>query len=538
MWTVISALTLYFLSTIIYQRNFFALMPLNSVFQVKNIDGMVWESVFDTFRFSDLFLLLPCGCLAATWFGYFRGRIRGKGFSHSRAVRGTVYCVALWLFGHVCSELDKEPKEPLKDIDTSSSFLQQTGSRIRGKFMTHDDYLFNNGLDLYLCWSIGDIFPHITLDKQERQNISDFIQSQKNLLSGSPRKKELSVQALPQKPNLLIIMIESFETWPLEYRVKGKPALPLMDSLTKAEGTLYFPHLVSQISLGHSSDGHLITLTGLLPLREAAAVTDFADNDYPTLIKAFKEKYGGNAFEIISDNSTIWNQNVTYPRYGFEAMYEWKNMDPYFKSGWEERDSCWSRFTADYMSKTTTPFAGMTVSLSLHTPYRSAIPGYPEIDALPIDPESKHYLKVCRMDEMYISRILDVLKRRGIYEQTIVVITGDHMAFGLAEKHRPPEIADKEKYIPLIVLNSGFKTLTLPETAGQIDIYPTLLDILGLEQYRWPGVGISLLRQSPGAAVIRTLEEPDGITPEEYARQTRAWAISDQMIRANYLNDY
>lgn len=534
LWAALATLTLYIEVTLVYQRNFSTLMPLNSVFQLKNVDGMVWDSAFATCHMADLWLTAPAAMLAALWIRFFRPYMRGKALGHTFARRATIVGCAIWLAAQSWATLAYTSENPYTEAE--SGFVHDMTAKFRGKIMHRTDYLYHNGLDVYLAWSTGDFFPGIRLDKTDRRLIDSFMRRQ-HLMD----KESGFMTTLPDstdtgsRRNLLIIMVESLENWPLEYKIGGKPCLPLLDSLTKSPGTLYFPHLVSQASVGHSSDGHLICLTGLLPLRELAAVTDFYDNEYPSLIKAFKEKYGGHAYEIISDDPTMWNQSDTYVRYGFDKLYDRDDIDPARKSGWTGRDRYLADFTAGFLSKAETPFAVMAVTLSLHTPYRSTISGYQEIDAADIDPQSKHYLKICRMDEAYICQILDTLKKRGIYEQTTVVITGDHNAHSLFDNVRPPEISGQEKFIPLIVLNSGHGTRTYPMPAGQIDIYPTLLDILGLHDYRWRGVGLSLLRHAPGGATRRDGDIYGNPARDERERQKTAWDVSDLMIRSNYL---
>lgn len=537
LWCVLALLTLFFESNLVYERNFSTLMPLNSVFQIKNMNGMVWESAIFTCCWTDLWLLCPGSALGILWLTVFRKRLKGKRYSRKSAIAGTAAGISIWVCAQICSTSAYEAQNPYPDPERGSGFVHDMHTKLRGKIMNRLHYLYYNGLDAYLVWSAGDFFPQISLDQKDRKLIADFIRAQTDMDAAHPIKVQRQDSVQRRVPNLLVIMVESFENWPLEYHINGKPALPLLDSLIKTPGTLYFPHLISQVSVGHSSDGHLIDLTGVLPLRESAAVTDFYDNDYPSIFKAFHEKYGGHTFEIISDEPSMWNQSETFRHYGFEKLYDYSDIDPAHQTRWITRDRFLTDFTAGFLKGTPTPFAGMAVTISLHTPYRATIAGYPEIDSADIDPQSIHYLKVCRMDETYICKMLDALKRRGILDQTVVVITGDHHAHSLFDGVRPPEIAGKEKFIPLIVLNTGFKTHTFPEPAGQIDIYPTLLDILGLEDYKWRGVGLSLLRHTPGGATLRTGETVGTVSADERERQNRAWDVSDLLIRSNYLSN-
>lgn len=527
LWTGIGIFTIYLLIAVSYWRNFGSMMPHSAIFQVGNVDNMVLESAQATFKLVDLLLFIPLAGLITGWFLYWRDHKRELFFNPKEKKLFLYIMVGTWSVLRIISFIHYE-------INDSSyhNIFDDIKAKYRGKLTTRFNYILNNGMEMYLLWGFNDFFPARELDSADRKFINEFLNQQNELWKPSPPTRVRPMT----KPNLLIIMVESFETWAIDYKINGKPVLPYLDSLTRAPGSLYFPHLVSQVSDGHSSDGHLIDLTGLLPLRENAAVTDFYDNDYPSLPKAFKQKYGGHTYEIISDVPSMWKQTETFRHYGFEKLYHFDHIDPEHKSSWTQRDSYLCKYMEQFVDTVQQPFAAMCVTLSLHTPYRTEIKGYPEIDCSDIDPQSVHYLKVCRMDEQYIRRIINALSRRGIYDNTVIAITGDHCAYSLFNEHRPASVAGREKFIPLLVLNTGFPTKTYTETAGQADIYPTLLDILDLGDYKWRGVGVSLLRYTPAGAMRRNNELVGNSSSAEKERQKKAWDVSDLLIRSNELS--
>ena len=50
------------------------------------------------------------------------------------------------------------------------------------------------------------------------------------------------------------------------------------------------------------------------------------------------------------------------------------------------------------------------------------------------------------------------------------------------------DIISPERFTPLIVLNSPVH-LRYEKVMGQVDLYPTLLDLLGADDYPWRGLG-------------------------------------------------
>lgn len=74
------------------------------------------------------------------------------------------------------------------------------------------------------------------------------------------------------------------------------------------------------------------------------------------------------------------------------------------------------------------------------------------------------------------------------------------------------------------------------EVMGQIDMYPTLLNLLQLDGYYWTGLGESILNpEKKGFAVGSQMNvEGEGYSPEDEDFAKEAYDISDEMIRFNY----
>ena len=96
------------------------------------------------------------------------------------------------------------------------------------------------------------------------------------------------------------------------------------------------------------------------------------------------------------------------------------------------------------------------------------------------------------------------------------------------------------QYVPLIVLNSPVGD-RYDKVMGQIDIYPTLLQLFGLEDYAWKGLGHSILDPNKPAFAVNSLGQIEGsaenLTDEETAHARRIYDISDLIIATDYFKD-
>ena len=120
------------------------------------------------------------------------------------------------------------------------------------------------------------------------------------------------------------------------------------------------------------------------------------------------------------------------------------------------------------------------------------------------------------------------------------MITGDHEGLAgdrktILESASAQGIVSPEQMTPFIVLNSPVGG-RIDDVMGQIDMYPTLLSILGLEDYRWKGMGQNILADGRAAAAISSmtgeiLGDTVAAGPDAMRNLRQARRISDIMIR-------
>ena len=86
-----------------------------------------------------------------------------------------------------------------------------------------------------------------------------------------------------------------------------------------------------------------------------------------------------------------------------------------------------------------------------------------------------------RFTDLHIGRLLDELRARGLYDRTVIVVTGDHgEGFGEhgVELHGYHLYAAQTR-VPLIIRVPGLAPRHAATPAGHVDILPTLVDLAG-----------------------------------------------------------
>ena len=363
-------------------------------------------------------------------------------------------------------------------------------------------------------------------------------------LAQRPRRSERP-EAIKPRRNCVIIFVESFESWVVGLTVEGNEIMPHLNARMQESTTLYAPCVLTQTNGGRSIDGQLLILAGLLPLKNGTYSALYPDHTYYTLQKAMKELHGSRNYLLTTDKTKTWNQGIIARSFGTDTIVS----EPDFQK--TERikrhhlgDRAFFRQAADKMRNGELWPVGETgfvqlVTYAMHNPFiiPKQLRSIRFSNAIP--DVMSNYMTAAHYTDEGLGIFLDYLKSRPDYDDTLIVITGDHEGLadyrnGLCQTEAGRGIVSEHQYTPFIVLNSPV-AMRCDEVMGQIDIYPTLLDLLGLDDYRWHGLGHSILTpQRPSAAVGNQLTVEGEADEATVDRLRRAFTVSDEIIRHDY----
>ncbi len=148
------------------------------------------------------------------------------------------------------------------------------------------------------------------------------------------------------------------------------------------------------------------------------------------------------------------------------------------------------------------PFFALLWNTETHRPYTWAgMP--PEMAAAS---EYERYLALLLRGDALFGQFYEGLRRAGHLEDTLVVVTGDH-GEGHRRSGRPwhvshgSQVFEDDVHVPLLFLHPSLGTVEVDTLNTQADLFPTLLDVLGLPVPENLD-GRSLARPYPGKPVF------------------------------------
>lgn len=513
-WTPMTLLTVWAVGQLCYCRAYDDLMPWQSLTLTDNVNTTLMNSTLSLMRWHDLlivvpFLLLVVACLLGR-------RVKGDRGCHVKPFLVTLLaCLGAALVGYGTIGENYE-KRYLHNFSNKGYFIQ-------------------NGLIPYGIYSLYQTFVmNHSLTDEERAMVQRFLQEE------CPHYSDNAYCAVPQR-NLVVIIVESLHTWPIGMEVDGREVTPVLNGLVKSDGTIYVPHVLFQTSHGHSSDAHFIYNTGLAPLRDGAVAVNYGDGPYPSLAEALE---GYDCREVICTPGMNWNQTMTSRTYGFEVLY---TRDDLNAAGALARhnnidDAALTDFAATLLPQLRQPFFLEMVTMTMHVPFTNGKSRPSWITASDtLNVEARDYLNCVNITDSCIGAFIKGLQRFDLLDNTMVAIVSDHTQIYLnrVQGKTDYEWTEDDWGIPLIIVGCD-TTLRYEPVIGQIDVFPTMLDVMGANAYPWKGLGHSILRYPITGAVQPRNMSVIGDSASVYTRhQRQAWDISRMLIfdRDNQWNE-
>ena len=344
--------------------------------------------------------------------------------------------------------------------------------------------------------------------------------------------------------NLIVIQVESLEDFVINKKVDGQEITPNINKLLN--NSIYLPNIFEQVNEGTSSDSDLMVNTSMLPLRQGSTFFRNPATTYNSLPNIL-EKDGYSTIAIHSDKGSFWNYAQGLNGIGFDKFVDYYSFDRDENIGLGLSDGSYFRQIEPMIKELKQPFYAFTVTLTSHGPFD--LPK--EYRELKLSPELDDnvlggYFQSIHYTDAKIGMFIESLKKDGLLDNTVIAIEGDHTGPHKYYNSKIESLSNPESWwldngnhtVPLIIYNPSIKTPVKDDVyGGQIDIMPTLLYLLGVDNnvYQNTALGRNLLNTKRSYAVLTDKTIKGELTDKEIVGNVLD--LSDKMIRADYFKD-
>lgn len=158
-------------------------------------------------------------------------------------------------------------------------------------------------------------------------------------------------------------------------------------------------------------------------------------------------------------------------------------------------------------------------------------------DRKPLPPELPLEDTIARYDETilkvdhFLGRLFTALRQRGLYDQAVIVVTGDHGEHFGPDAYGHGVMQEDVLHVPLILKlpQNAHAGRRVPQGVQLVDLYPTLLELAGVRSDGAGMHGSSLLaRIESGAAAGERALFSEGGHIEQYALTQGCWRLVEE----------
>ena len=307
-------------------------------------------------------------------------------------------------------------------------------------------------------------------------------------------------------PNVILIVLESVAArWT---SLNHGPYDSTPNLAAEASRGMVFDNFYAHI--GRSSNSLASILLSTYPKLNFGDITE----EYPRLpgtsiATMFRDRGYRTAFVTPSDLDWAGWGTFLESR-GFGSVIDHRGLPcTEMLSSWGVEDRCAIDGMVDFIKKDPArPFFLMAWSQQTHHPYE-ATPGVPLLDFVREPMADSYdlgrYLNVLHETDHHIERLFETVRRAGLEQDTLVVVTGDHgQAFGAPHDSymQGRTVYEEDVNVPLLVwyprrYRSGTRSATI---GGHVDIAPTIADIAGFPAAAdWQGRSLFAAGRAPRA---------------------------------------
>ncbi|HEM5089681.1 TPA: LTA synthase family protein [Streptococcus suis] len=336
--------------------------------------------------------------------------------------------------------------------------------------------------------------------------------------------------------NVIYLHLESLQQFVIDYKLNVNgieyEVTPFLNSLYHSSSTLAFSNFFNQVKAGKTSDAETMIETSLFGLNQGSFMVQYGGSNTQQAAPYILSQNGGYTSAVFHGNAaSFWNRNNTYKQWGYNYFFD----QSYFSKATAENsfqyglnDKIMFADSIQYLEHLQQPFYTKFITVSNHYPYTTSLIG-DEI-GFPLantdDETINGYFATANYLDASIKAFFDYLKATGLYENSVIVLYGDH--YGISNS-RNPDLApligkDSQTWsdfdnammqrVPYMIVVPGMTNGGIFDTyGGEIDALPTLEHLLGIKSDNYLQVGQDLL-SSQHSQIVALRTAGSFITPK------------------------
>lgn len=482
-------LSILLFANVVYYQEFTDFLTIDTILGAGKVASGLGESAIRLFRPHDVLYFLDCIVVLVAL-------LLKKIPLDTRPVRGkfafiTTIASLLFLLGNIALAETSRP-----------GLLTRTFSR---------DYLVKYlGINAYTVYDGIKTYQVSQIRAQASPNDMAVIADK---LKQQPKEKNEETFGLAKGKNIIYVHLESAHQFLIDYKLKDEngdehEVMPFVNSLYHSNNSFSFDNFYHQVSAGKTSDAETLLENSLFGLNQGSLFSQLGGkNTFNAAPALLDQKLGYTTAAFHGNAGNFWNRNETYKKFGYQHFFDasYYKLDDENSFQYGLHDKPFFQQSVKYLEHLQQPFYAKFLAVSNHYPF-SELPeaenGFPKVNTG--DSTIDGYFATANYTDTAIKEFFDYLKASGLYENSMIVLYGDHYGIPDSRIKDTKELFGKEDWttfdaiqaqkVPLIIHIPGQDKGTINHTyGGQVDVLPTLLSLIGYESDHLMLLGQDLL---------------------------------------------
>ena len=352
-------------------------------------------------------------------------------------------------------------------------------------------------------YHIFDIKNALNIKNQTKyKNYKDMFYDYENLKKQYETEysnTENNLKGILQDKNVIILQLESIQEFVINKEINGKQITPNLNKFLSEN--IKFTNMHMQ-SYSTTADSEHSTITSLYPMENGMSFSKYYTNTYDDLFKIFKNSNYYTSY-MHGNYPYFWNRGNVYGRLKLDDLSLKEQFSDLSENiNGDLSDELLYKQAVQKIKQFKTPYISYIVTASSHTPY--TLEGLQDRSKITInvgkykDTYFGDYLEAVNYADYAFGVFIDELKKEGLYDDTAILVFGDHNGINMYNK----EMIDFLNYIDKdltdvdLKLNytrvacgmkiPGIKNIKIDKPVNKLDIKPTLAYLCNVQD------GISL----------------------------------------------
>lgn len=320
---------------------------------------------------------------------------------------------------------------------------------------------------------------------------------------------------LAKGKNVIVLHLESFQQFLIDYKLSvdgvEHEVAPFLNSLYHDQQTFSFANFFHQVKAGKTSDSETLMELSLFGLNQGSYFVQYGGDNTQQAAPHILGELGNYTSAVFHGNiGTFWNRNNVYKQWGYDYWFDQSYMSKATQENsfqYGLNDKVMFADSIKYLERLQQPFYTKFITVSNHYPYQNLSGdelGFPL--AKTKDDTINGYFATANYLDASIKAFFDYLKASGLYDNSIIVMYGDHYGISNSRNTELASLIGKNpetwtdydnamlQRVPFMIhipgMDKGFISQTF---GGEVDALPTLMHLMGIDNQAFIQLGQDLL---------------------------------------------